>query len=141
MKEKDAPIAFSPGFRWVPSLLPGSTITMEEPAQSDGHYLSDHHTHQMTGAQIKAVLEDDRRQSVQPHLITSKAATWCASAGLNIPASGCRDGKRIQDMRLDGKPLDADKTYKVAGWQPVSEAARTKAASRSGIWSHGICAT
>jgi sulfur-oxidizing protein SoxB len=35
-------------------------------------------------------------------------------------------GKRIQDMRLNGKPLDAAKTYKVAGWAPVSEAARDK---------------
>jgi sulfur-oxidizing protein SoxB len=33
-------------------------------------------------------------------------------------------GQRISDMRLDGKPLDADKTYKVAGWAPVAEGAR-----------------
>jgi sulfur-oxidizing protein SoxB len=35
-------------------------------------------------------------------------------------------GNRIQDMRLGGKLLDAGKTYKVAGWAPVSEAARDK---------------
>ena len=32
-------------------------------------------------------------------------------------------GQRISDMSLKGKPLDADKTYKVAGWAPVSEEA------------------
>lgn len=33
-------------------------------------------------------------------------------------------GKRIQDMRLGGKPLDATRTYKVAGWAPVAEGAQ-----------------
>jgi sulfur-oxidizing protein SoxB len=33
-------------------------------------------------------------------------------------------GHRIQDMRLAGKPLAADKTYKVAGWAPVAEGAK-----------------
>jgi sulfur-oxidizing protein SoxB len=33
-------------------------------------------------------------------------------------------GKRISDMRLDGKPLDAGRLYKVAGWAPVAEGAR-----------------
>jgi sulfur-oxidizing protein SoxB len=32
-------------------------------------------------------------------------------------------GKRIEDMRLDGKPIEASKTYKVAGWAPVAEEA------------------
>lgn len=32
-------------------------------------------------------------------------------------------GSRIRDLRLNGKPLEADKTYKVAGWAPVAEAA------------------
>lgn len=27
-------------------------------------------------------------------------------------------------MMLNGKPIEADKTYKVAGWAPVSEAAK-----------------
>jgi len=33
-------------------------------------------------------------------------------------------GKRITDMRLNGKAIEANKTYKVAGWAPVSEEAR-----------------
>ncbi|HWL73065.1 MAG TPA: 5'-nucleotidase C-terminal domain-containing protein, partial [Burkholderiaceae bacterium] len=33
-------------------------------------------------------------------------------------------GGRISEMRLGGKLLDADKTYKVAGWAPVAEGAK-----------------
>nr|HRO59778.1 thiosulfohydrolase SoxB [Burkholderiaceae bacterium] len=33
-------------------------------------------------------------------------------------------GSRIGDMRLDGKPIEASKTYKVAGWAPVAEGAQ-----------------
>lgn len=33
-------------------------------------------------------------------------------------------GHRITSMTLSGKPLDAAKKYKVAGWAPVSEEAR-----------------
>jgi sulfur-oxidizing protein SoxB len=31
---------------------------------------------------------------------------------------------RISDMRLDGKPIDADRQYRVAGWAPVAPGAR-----------------
>ena len=33
---------------------------------------------------------------------------------------GAQMGRRIQEMRLDGMPMDAGKTYKVAGWAPVA---------------------
>jgi sulfur-oxidizing protein SoxB len=42
-------------------------------------------------------------------------------------------GKRITDMRLNGKPIAADKTYKVAGWAPVAEQAR-QAPGTKPIW-------
>jgi sulfur-oxidizing protein SoxB len=30
-------------------------------------------------------------------------------------------GKRISDLRLGSQPIEAGKTYKVAGWAPVAE--------------------
>ena len=35
-------------------------------------------------------------------------------------------GARITDMRLGGKLIEADKTYKMAGWAPVSEEAKSQ---------------
>jgi sulfur-oxidizing protein SoxB len=37
---------------------------------------------------------------------------------------GAAMGSRIGDMRLAGKPIEADKQYKVAGWAPVHQEAR-----------------
>ena len=36
-------------------------------------------------------------------------------------------GKRISNMMLKGKAIEADKTYKVAGWAPVAEGANGRA--------------
>ena len=45
-------------------------------------------------------------------------------------------GARITRMEIAGKPIDAQKKYKVAGWAPVSEEA--KAAGGEPIWE--VCA-
>jgi sulfur-oxidizing protein SoxB len=36
---------------------------------------------------------------------------------------GAKIGSRISGMSLKGKPLEAGKRYKVAGWAPVAEGA------------------
>jgi sulfur-oxidizing protein SoxB len=41
-------------------------------------------------------------------------------------------GQRIRDMRLSSRPIEAGKTYKVAGWAPVSEEARN--ANLKPVW-------
>jgi sulfur-oxidizing protein SoxB len=37
-----------------------------------------------------------------------------------------RMGNRIGEMRLNGKLIDASKKYKVAGWAPVAEEAKSQ---------------
>ena len=41
-------------------------------------------------------------------------------------------GARISDMRLAGTAIDPAKTYKVAGWAPVAEEAKT--AGNKPVW-------
>jgi sulfur-oxidizing protein SoxB len=38
---------------------------------------------------------------------------------------GEKMGGRISDMRLKGQPIEAGKSYKVAGWAPVAEEAKS----------------
>ncbi|MFZ3018410.1 MAG: thiosulfohydrolase SoxB [Gallionella sp.] len=127
MKEKDAPIAFSPGFRWGTSLLPGSDITMEDVLNQTAITYPYTTVTEMTGAQIKNVLEDVGDNLFNPDPYYQQGGDMVRVGGLEYtcePNAGM--GKRIQDMRLNGELLDAAKTYKVAGWAPVSEAARDK---------------
>ena len=42
-------------------------------------------------------------------------------------------GGRISDMRLQGRLIEADKSYKVAGWAPVAEEAKTVAGVKP-VW-------
>ncbi len=127
MKEKDAPIAFSPGFRWGTSLLPGSTVTMEDVLNQTAITYPTTTLTNMTGQQIKSVLEDVGDNLFNPDPYYQQGGDMVRVGGLEYTCEpGAGMGKRIQDMRLDGKLIEADKVYKVAGWAPVTEAARDK---------------
>jgi len=127
MKEKDAPIAFSPGFRWGTSLLPGSDITMEDVLNQTAITYPYSTVTEMTGAQIKNVLEDVGDNLFNPDPYYQQGGDMVRVGGLEYTCEpNAKMGQRIQDMRLNGELLDAAKTYKVAGWAPVTEAARDK---------------
>jgi len=58
MTVKDAPIAFSPGFRWGTSLLPGQAITMEHVMDQTAITYPWTTVTPMSGEMLKTVLED-----------------------------------------------------------------------------------
>ncbi|MCM8737911.1 thiosulfohydrolase SoxB [Azospirillum sp. A1-3] len=133
MAEKDAEIAFSPGFRWGTTLLPGQPITMENLLDQTAITYPYVTLSQMSGEQIKTVLEDVCDNLFNPDPYYQQGGDMVRVGGLSYacdPAAPA--GRRIQDMTLNGKPLEASKTYKVAGWAPVAEEA--KAAGGEPIW-------
>ncbi|ABC82049.1 thiosulfohydrolase SoxB [Anaeromyxobacter dehalogenans] len=125
MAEKDAEIAFSPGFRWGASLLPGDTITQEDLLAATAISYPNVGVNEMTGATVKAVLEDVCDNIFNPDPYYQQGGDMVRVGGLEYACHpGARSGERIQDLRLRGKPLEASKTYRVATWASVSEAAR-----------------
>lgn len=48
---------------------------------------------------------------------------------------GEKMGGRISDMRLKGQPIEVGKKYKVAGWAPVAEEAKTLPGVKP-VWEH-----
>ena len=124
LAEKEAQIAFSPGFRWGPTLLPGEPITLEDLMAQTAITYPQVTVSEFTGAEIKAVLEDiaDNLFNADPYL--QQGGDMVRVSGMSYairPAA--KIGGRISDMRLAGKPLEAQKRYKVAGWAPVREGA------------------
>ncbi|WP_042883479.1 thiosulfohydrolase SoxB [Cupriavidus necator] len=120
-----AQIAFSPGFRWGTTLLPGQAITMEHLMDQTAITYPYTTVTQMRGETIKTILEDVADNLFNPDPYYQQGGDMVRVGGLQYtidPKAGM--GKRITDMRLAGKPLEAGKTYKVAGWAPVAEEAR-----------------
>lgn len=124
MAVQDAEIAFSPGFRWGTTLMPGENITME--ALMDQTAITYPYTTvtAMTGDTIKTILEDVADNLFNPDPYYQQGGDMVRVGGLQYTIDPNKAiGQRITDMRLNGKLLDASKTYKVAGWAPVSEEA------------------
>lgn len=133
MAMKDAEIAFSPGFRWGTSLLPGQPILMEHLLDQTAITYPYTTLTEMSGEMIKTVLEDvcDNLFNSDPYY--QQGGDMVRVGGLQYTCDPLATmGKRIQDMRLNGKPIDAAKKYKVAGWAPVSEDAKN--AGGEPIW-------
>jgi sulfur-oxidizing protein SoxB len=78
----------------------------------------------MSGTQIKAVLEDVCDNLFNPDPYYQQGGDMVRVGGLRYSCTPAAPmGARIGDLELDGKPLQADRRYKVAGWAPVSEQA------------------
>ena len=57
-KVNDAQVSLSPGFRWGTSVLPGQPITMDNVMDQTGITYPETYRQEMSGADIKAILED-----------------------------------------------------------------------------------
>lgn len=130
--EKDAEIAFSPGFRWGTSLLPGDTITMEHLLDQTAITYPWTTITEMSGEMIKTILEDVADNLFNPDPYYQQGGDMVRVGGLQYTCDpNAAMGRRIDNMMLKGKPIEAGKTYKVAGWAPVSEEAKD---SGPAIW-------
>jgi sulfur-oxidizing protein SoxB len=133
MAEKDAAIAFSPGFRWGTSLLPGQPILMEQLMDQTAISYPYTTVTEMTGETIKTILEDVCDNLFNPDPYYQQGGDMVRVGGLGYTCDpNAKMGGRISEMSLKGKPIEAGKKYKVAGWAPVSEAAKT--AGTEPIW-------
>lgn len=133
LAQKNAEIAFSPGFRWGTSLLPGQAITRENLLDQTAITYPYSTVTNMSGETIKTILEDVADNLFNPDPYYQQGGDMVRVGGMQYTIDPAETaGKRISDMRLNGKAIEADKMYKVAGWAPVSEAARD--AKTEPIW-------
>jgi len=122
-REFDAEIALSPGFRWGNSVLPGQPVTMEDVLTETAISYPETYLLSMSGSQIKDILEDvcDNLFNADPYyqqggdMVRVGGFAYTCTPGESV-------GRRISDLKLDnGRPLEAGKSYKVAGWASVNE--------------------
>jgi len=129
-----ADLAFSPGFRWGTSLLPGDAITRELLMDQVAITYPYATLTEMTGETIKTILEDVADNLFNPDPYYQQGGDMVRVGGLQYAIEpGAKMGGRISDMRLKGRPIEADKRYKVAGWAPVAEEAKNAPGTKP-VW-------
>ncbi|MCF6338038.1 MAG: thiosulfohydrolase SoxB [Gammaproteobacteria bacterium] len=117
---QDADIAFSPGFRWGVSVLPGEPITFEHVMTQTAITYPTVTLNQITGENIKLILEDvaDNLFNTDPYY--QQGGDMVRVGGLKFSIDPTKTiGHRITDMEVNDKPLKASKKYRVAGWASV----------------------
>ena len=124
MEMKGAEMAFSPGFRWGTSLLPGQAITMEHLMDQTAITYPYTTVSELTGEMIKTILEDVADNLFNPDPYYQQGGDMVRVGGLSYTCDpNGKMGGRISNMMLRGKPVDAARKYQVAGWAPVAEGA------------------
>jgi sulfur-oxidizing protein SoxB len=125
MEVRGAQIALSPGFRWGTTLLPDQPILMEHLMDQTAITYPYTTLAEMSGVTIKALLEDVADNLFNPDPYLQQGGDMVRTGGLGYTIDpGAKIGSRILDLRLAGRPLEADRVYKVAGWAPVAEGVR-----------------
>ena len=124
LQEREAEIALSPGFRWGATLLPGQDITVEDVHNVTSITYPAAYRTEMTGAFLKTVLEDVADNLFNPDPYYQQGGDMVRVGGLGYtidPAAAA--GERISDMTFlaTGEPIEAGRTYMVAGWASVNE--------------------
>ena len=121
MQELNAPIAFSPGFRWGVSVLPGQNITFDEVMTQTAMTYGTVTRNELSGEQIKSILEDvaDNLFNTDPYY--QQGGDMVRVGGMKYSLDPTEKiGNRISDLELEGQPLDAKKNYPVGGWASVA---------------------
>lgn len=124
LKRADAQVAFSSGFRWGVTIVPGEPITLEDVYSHMSLTYPNTWVREMTGEEIKTLLEDVADNLFNKDPYYHQGGDMIRVGGLTYAIDIQKNqGKRISDIRVNGKPLGPAKKYKATGWASLREAA------------------
>ena len=118
---KGADVSLSPGFRWGTSIIPGQTITFDDLSTQTAMTYPETYVKEMDGKTIKLILEDVADNLFNKDPYYQQGGDMVRTGGISYKIDPTKDiGKRISDLHLtNGKKIEANKKYKVAGWSTV----------------------
>ena len=124
LTQRDAEISLSPGFRWGGTLLPGDAITWEAITNATAMTYPACYRQEMTGEQLKLILEDVADNIFHPDPYFQGGGDMVRVGGMGYAIDVSKPaGERIANLThlKMGQPIDAKKSYVVAGWASVNE--------------------
>jgi sulfur-oxidizing protein SoxB len=123
LKRADAEVAFSPGFRWGLTLVPGQAIALEDVYAHTALTYANTWTRELAGREIVALMEDVADNLFHPDPYYRQGGDMVRVGGLTYAIEPARPmGRRIRDVRVGTRPLDPARRYKATGWASMGEA-------------------
>jgi sulfur-oxidizing protein SoxB len=123
LKRADAQVAFSPGFRWGVTIVPGQPITLEDVFGHMALTYPNTWLREMSGEEIKAILEDVADNIFNKDPYYHQGGDMVRVGGLTYAIDIQQGlGRRISDIQVGGRPLEPSRRYKATGWASVGEA-------------------
>lgn len=123
LKRSDAEVAFSPGFRWGVTIVPGQAITLEDVYSHTALTYPNTWVRELTGAEIHRIMEDVADNLFNKDPYYRQGGDMVRVGGLTYAINIGKDmGKRISDIRVGGRSLNPARRYKATGWASLGEA-------------------
>ncbi len=123
LKRFDAEVAFSPGFRWGITIVPGQTITLEDVYGHTALTYPNTWTRELTGVEIHRLMEDVADNLFHPDPYYRQGGDMVRLGGLTYTIEPQKTlGHRIRDVRVGDRPLEPGRRYKATGWASLGEA-------------------
>ena len=120
VKRFDAQVAFSPGFRWGATILPGQAITLEDVYVHTALTYPNTWARELKGQEIHRIMEDVADNLFHPDPYYRQGGDMVRLGGLTYTIDPAKTlGRRISDVRVGGRPLEPARRYKAAGWASV----------------------
>jgi sulfur-oxidizing protein SoxB len=121
LKSFDAQVAFSPGFRWGVTILPGQEITLEDVYGHTALTYPNTWVRELAGREIHQIMEDVADNLFHPDPYYRQGGDMVRLGGLTYTIDPAKTlGRRISDIRVGGRPLEPARRYKAAGWASVA---------------------
>jgi sulfur-oxidizing protein SoxB len=122
LEVKEAQISLSPGFRWGTSVMPGQAITFDDLMTQTAMTYPETYARDIKGTDIKAILEDVADNLFNEDPFYQQGGDMVRTGGISYRIDPkAKMGERISNITLTktGMKLEANKSYKVAGWSTV----------------------
>jgi len=115
--EMDNEITFTPGYRWGTTLLPGDDILMDNVYEMTAITYPEVYTFELQGARIAQLLEDIADNVFNANPLYQQGGDMSRLTGVTYDIKiGAPSGKRISNLKVNGKLLDPNRNYVVSAW-------------------------
>jgi sulfur-oxidizing protein SoxB len=120
LKRFDGEVAFSPGFRWGLTIVPGQEITLEDVYGHTALTYPNVFARELSGAEIHRIMEDVADNLFHHDPYYRQGGDMLRVGGLSYTIDPRQSiGRRIREIRVNGRSLETERRYKTVGWAAV----------------------